>query len=159
MQIPIGQEASFKGLIDIVQNKAYEYEDNGSGKFSVKEVPEEYQEETDLLRDQLAEAVAEADDEILLKYLDGERLNEEDLQTALREALKKNLVIPVLCGSAYKNIGIANMLNFLANTVPPPEEVSDKAALVFKTLADPYVGKMSFFRVYGGKFASETMVL
>ena len=159
LQIPIGQEASFKGLIDIVENKAYDYETNGSGKFSVKEVPEEYKEETDRLRDQLAEAVVEADDNILTKYLEGEWLNEGDLQTALREALKQNLVIPVLCGSAYKNIGIANIMNFFANSVPPPEElVVEKAALVFKTLADPYVGKMSFFRVYGGKFKSETLV-
>jgi len=158
LQIPIGQEASFKGLIDIVENKAYYYETNGSGKFSVKEVPEEYKDETERLRDQLAEAVAEADDEILLKYLDGEGLNEEDLQTALRKALKQNLVIPVLCGSVNKNIGIANLLNFLINSVPSPEVVADKVALVFKTLADPYVGKMSFFRVYGGNFSAETLV-
>jgi len=158
LQIPIGQETSFQGIIDIVQNKAYEYEDNRSGKFSVREVPAEYKDETDFLRDQLSEAVAEADDEILIKYLEGEGLNEEDLQTALREALKQNLVIPVLCGSASKNIGIANVLNFLANSLPSPEVVADKAALVFKTLADPYVGKMSFFRVYGGMFSAETMV-
>ena len=158
LQIPIGQEASFKGLIDIVENKAYDYETNGSGKFSVKEVPEEYKDETDSLREQLAEAVAEADDEILLKYLDGESLNEEDLQTALRKALKQNLVIPVLCSSANKNIGIANVLNFFVNSVSSPEVVADKVALVFKTLADPYVGKMSFFRVYGGKFSAETLV-
>ena len=157
LQIPIGQEASFKGLIDIVENKAYEYEMNGSGKYSVKEVPAEYQVETDRLRNQLAEVVAEADDEILAKYLEGEELNGGDLQTALREALKKNLVIPVLCGSVYKNIGIANMMNFLADFVPPPSEAVEKAALVFKTLADPYVGKMSFLRVYGGKFKAETL--
>jgi elongation factor G len=158
LQLPMGQAAGFHGIIDIVENKAYDYETNRSGKFSVQEVPIEYKEETDLLREQLAEAVAEADDEILLKYLEGESLNEEDLQTALRKALKQNLIIPVLCGSAYSNIGIANFLNFLALTVPTPEVVADKAALVFKTLADPYVGKMSFFRVYGGKFAAETIV-
>jgi len=158
LQIPLGQEASFKGIVDIVQNKAYEYEDNRSGKFSIREIPPEYKDETDLLRDQLAEAVAEADDDILMKYLDGESLNDEDLQTALREAMKQNLVIPVLCGSAYKNIGIANVLNFLEDSLPSPEVLADKVALVFKTLADPYVGKMSFFRVYGGKFSAETMV-
>jgi len=158
LQLPIGQEESFQGVIDIIENKEYDYEANGSGKFSVKEVPAEYQAETDLLRDQLAEAVAEADDVILTKYLEGERLNEEDLQTALRQALKQNLVIPVLCGSAYRNIGVTNIMDFLASFVPPPEVVPEKAALVFKTLADPYVGKMSFFRVYGGKFIAETLV-
>ena len=132
--------------------------DNRSGKYSVREVPAEYKDETDLLRDQLAEAVAEADDDILMKYLEGECLNEQDLQTALRQALQQNLVIPVLCGSACKNIGIVNVLNFIADSLPSPEVVTDKAALVFKTLADPYVGKMSFFRVYGGKFSAETMI-
>ncbi|KJR47351.1 Translation elongation factor G-related protein [Desulfosporosinus sp. I2] len=159
LQIPIGQEESFKGVIDIVENKAYDYEDNGSGKFSVSEVPKNYKDEIDLLREQLIEAVAEADDEILTKYLEGDALNEEDLQTALRKALKQNLVIPVLCGSAIKNIGIKNMLDFLVSYAPSPEVIKDKAALVFKTLADPYVGKMSFFRVFGGTFNAEALVM
>ncbi|MFZ3129745.1 MAG: elongation factor G, partial [Desulfosporosinus sp.] len=158
LQIPVGQEESFQGVIDILENKEYAYEADGSGKFLVKEVPASYKVEVDLLRDQLAEAVAEADDEILMKYLDGERLTEEDLQTALRQALEQNLVIPVLCGSAYKNIGISNIMDFLAKYVPEPEVVPEKAALVFKTLADPYVGRMSFFRVYGGQFMAETLV-
>lgn len=158
LQLPIGQESSFQGLIDIIENKAYDYEGDGSGKYSIKEVPAEYREETELLREQLAEAVAEADDEILLKYLEGEVLNETDLQIALREALKQNLVIPILCGSANRNIGIAKMMNFLVDFAPSPEIIQEKAALVFKTLTDPYVGKMSFFRVYGGKFTAETLV-
>lgn len=158
LQLPIGQEDSFQGIVDIVEDKAYDYETNGSGKFSVKGVPAEFQLEAELFRDQLSEAVAEADDDILAKYLEGERLTQEDLQTALRLALKQNLVIPVLCGSAYKNIGITNIMDFFANFVPAPEVVPEKAAIVFKTLADPYVGKMSFFRVYGGKFVAETLV-
>ena len=159
LQLPIGQEANFKGIIDIVENKAYSYEENGSGKFVVIEVPSEYKDETDLLREELIEAVAEADDDILIKYLEGEVLNEEDIRTALRKALKQNLVIPVLCGSAIKNIGMTNILNMLVNFVPSPEVMKDKVALVFKTLADPYVGKMSFFRVYGGEFNAETLVV
>ena len=157
--LPMGQESSFKGLIDIVENKAYDYAADGSGKYSINEVPAEYRDETELLREQLAEAVAEADDEILMKYLEGEDLNKADFQTALREALKQNLVVPVLCGSANKNIGISKMMDFLVDFAPPPEVVPEKVALVFKTLADPYVGKMSFFRVYGGKFSAETLVL
>ncbi len=158
LQIPIGQEANFNGLIDIVENKAYEFDTHGSGRYSLKDIPPEYKGEIDRLRDQLAEAVAEADDDILTKYLEGEALNQEDFQTGLRKALQQNLVVPVLCGSVYKNIGIANILNFVANFAPRPDVMSEKAALVFKTLADPYVGKMSFFRVYGGKFTAESMV-
>ncbi|SHH87393.1 elongation factor G [Desulfosporosinus lacus] len=158
LQLPMGQESSFKGLIDILENKAYDYDPDGSGKYSVKEVPVEYREETDFLREQLAEAVAEADDEILMKYLEGEGLNEADLQTALKEALRQNLIIPVLCGSANKNIGISKIMDFLVKFAPPPETIQDKAALVFKTLTDPYVGKMSFLRVYGGKFTAESLV-
>ena len=159
LQLPIGQEENFKGVIDIIENKAYDYQDNGSGKFSPKEVPEEYKDEIDLMREELIEAIAEADDDVLSKYLEGEDLNEGDIQTALREALKQNLVIPILCGSATRNIGITNMLNLIANSVPSPEVIKEKAALVFKTLADPYVGKMSFFRVFGGAFSAETLVM
>lgn len=158
LQIPIGQEESFQSIIDIIENKEYRYEADGKGKYSVNEVPAEYQAETDLLREQLAEAVAEADDEILMKYLEGEILSDEDLKNALRLALKQNLIIPVLCGSAVRNIGVKNIMDFLANFVPAPEAIPEKAALVFKTLADPYVGKMSFFRVYGGTFNAETQV-
>lgn len=158
LQLPIGQEESFHGVIDIIENKEYHYEANGSGKFSVKEVSAKYLVEIDLLREQLAEAVAETNDEILTKYLEGERLNEQDLQIALQLALKQNLVIPILCGSAYKNIGVTNIINFLTKFVSAPEVIPEKAALVFKTLADPYVGKMSFFRVYGGNFNAETPI-
>lgn len=158
LQIPIGQEESLHGLIDIVGNKVYEFDSQGSGKFTVHEVAHEYKEETELYREQLAEAVAEADDEILLKYLDGEVLSERDYQTALRKAFEQNLVVPVLCGSVHKTIGMVNLLDFIADFAPRPAVMPEKAALVFKTLADPYVGKMSFFRVYGGKFTAESLV-
>jgi elongation factor G len=158
MQIPVGFEEDFQGVIDVIENKEYAYDPTGSGKFTLKEVPAEYQAEAELLKDQLAEAVAEADDEILTKYLEGETLTEEDIQAALRLAVEQNLVVPVLCGSALKNIGITNVLDFIARYLPAPTEVPEKAALVFKTLADPYVGRMSFFRVYGGKFTAETLV-
>ncbi|AET68829.1 small GTP-binding protein domain protein [Desulfosporosinus orientis DSM 765] len=159
LQLPLGQESSFNGVIDILENKAYVNEDNESGKYSTMEVPEKYKEEVELLREQLAEAVAEADDDILMKYLEGETLSEADLQTALRKALKQNLMMPVLCGSAVKNIGITRMMDFLVDYAPAPEVHEQDVALVFKTLADSYVGKMSFFRVYGGEFKAETWVL
>ncbi|HVJ48713.1 elongation factor G [Desulfitobacterium sp.] len=158
LHIPIGQEAQFQGVIDICTRKAYYYENNASGKYTIKDVPPEYQAEMEQLRDVLAEAVAEADDEILTKYLDGQPLSDEELQKALNKAFAQNLVVPVLAGSALKNIGIANLLNFLAKNAPVPEVRTEKCALVFKTLADPYVGKMNFLRVYGGKFQTDQMI-
>ncbi|MHB1651269.1 MAG: elongation factor G [Desulfitobacteriaceae bacterium] len=156
LQIPIGQEANFQGVIDVIENKAYYYEGNASGRFTIKEVPAEFSDDVQMLRDSLAEATADGDDDILSKYLEGESLTEEDLAKALKAALAQNIVVPVLCGSAFRNIGMANLLDFLAKFVPQPKIISEKAALVFKTLADPYVGKMSFFRVYGGKFVAES---
>lgn len=158
LQIPVGQEEDFLSVIDVLDNKECAYAADGSGKVTQKDVPAAYQDEVESLREQLAEAVAEADDDILMKYLEGEKLNDEELRTALRQALKQNLFIPVLCGSAFRNIGIANLMNFLAGYAPAPEADPDKAALVFKTLADPYVGKMSFFKVYGGTFTAESQV-
>ena len=156
--MPIGQEANFQGVVDIIRRKAYYYEANSTGKYNVKDVPPELADDVEVWRDNLAEVASEVDDEVLAKYLDGESLTEEDLLKILSSALQQNLIVPVLCGSAYKNIGIANLLDFFVSEVPRPSVLPNKAALVFKTLADPYVGKMSFFRVYGGKFSSESLV-
>lgn len=156
LNIPMGQEAQFEGVIDIIERKAYRYEKNASGKFAVKDMPTEYQAEADSLREVLAEAVAEADDEILTKYLEGEPLTEEDLVKALKAAFSQNLVVPVLAGSAVKNVGTSNLLNFFVANAPSPKTKDEKCALVFKTLADPYVGKMSFLRVYGGTFQADS---
>lgn len=158
LQIPIGAENDFKGLVDIIEQKAYIYEGNGSGGYQVKDLPAEYADDVEMMRDTLAEAAAEADDEILMKYLDGESLTNEELLKVTRSALAQNLIVPVLCGSSLKNIGISKVLDFLKNNVPKPQVMAEKAALVFKTLADPYVGKMSFFRVYGGKFTADSLV-
>jgi elongation factor G len=152
LQIPIGQEGQFQGVIDIVEQKAYYYENNASGKYTVKDVPAEYQDEMEKFREVLAEAIAEADDDTLMKYLDGQSLSNEELQKTLKSAFAQNLFVPILAGSAVKNIGIFNLLNFISKNVPTPVAQAQKCALVFKTLADPYVGKMNFLRVYGGKF-------
>ncbi len=158
IQIPIGQEANFQGVIDIIEKKAYYYETNGSGKYNVKDVPEEFTQAVESLRETLAEAVAEADDEVLTKYLEGESLDNNDLSKALRSAIEQSLVVPILCGSAFKNIGTANLLQFISQYCPAPKVTPEKSALVFKILADPYVGKMSFFRVFGGKFHADSPV-
>lgn len=158
LHIPIGQEGQFQGVIDIVEQKAYYYENNASGKYTVKDVPVEYQAQMAQLREGLAEAVAEADDDILTKYLDGQSLSNEELQKALKGAFAQDLVAPILAGSAVKNIGIFNIMNFFAEIAPAPEAQDEKCALVFKTLADPYVGKMNFLRVYGGNFKTDQMI-
>ncbi|MDR3288034.1 MAG: elongation factor G, partial [Peptococcaceae bacterium] len=156
--LPIGQEAGFEGVVDVVQKKAFYYEKNGGGKFTVKDIPDELTPEVELARETLAETASEADDEILLKYLDGEALNDEELAKILKAALAQNIVVPVLCASALRNIGVSHILDFLTAFAPAPEALAEKAALVFKTLADPYVGKMTFFRVYGGTFKADSPV-
>jgi elongation factor G len=158
LNLPVGQEAQFQGVVDIIDRKAYIYENNASGKYAVKEMSGELQAEVDSYRDVLAEAVAEADDEILTKYLEGEALTDEELIKGLRLAFAQNLVVPVLVGSAFKNIGVSNLLNFFATNAPAPVVHEEKCALVFKTLADPYVGKMSFIKVYGGTFLADGVV-
>ena len=158
LNFPMGQEAQFQGVIDIIERKAYVYENNASGKYTVKELPAEFQAEVDSYRDVLAEAVAEADDEVLTKYLDGEALSDDDLRKGLKAAFSQNLVVPVLAGSAYKNVGTSNLLNFIIDNAPAPQVNEGRSALVFKTLADPYVGKMSFLRVYSGSLHADSVV-
>jgi elongation factor G len=140
MQIPDGLESGFKGVINVLS----------------ADIPAEHQDEAELLRDAVAEAVAEADDAILEKYLEGEHLSAEELVLATNKALAQHLVVPILFGSVEKNIGINELTQFIVDKVSPPEVAPTKSALVFKTLADPYLGKMTFFRVYGGEFSSDT---
>lgn len=158
IHIPIGRESDFEGIVDVLAQKAYYYEKNGSGKYTAKDVPPELADEVQTLRDNLAELAAEADDEILMNYLDGRELSEEELKKAVHLAFAQGLIIPVLCGSAGKNIGVSHLMDFIAANAPQPKVLPDKAALVFKTLADPYVGKMNFFRVYGGTFAGDHLI-
>lgn len=158
LNLPLGQEAQFQGVIDIIERKAYVYENNASGKYTVKEMPAEFQTEVESFRDVLAEAVAEADDEILTKYLEGEALSDDDLMKGLKAAFAQNLVVPVVVGSALKNVGTSNLLNFFIENAPAPQAREEKCALIFKTLADPYVGKMSFLRVYGGNLLADSVV-
>lgn len=158
LNCPIGHEDKFQGVVDIIDQKAYVYENNASGKCTQKDIPSELISEVENYREILAEAVAEADDDILTKYLDGESLSDDDLRKALKSALSQNLVVPVLAGSAMKNIGIGNLLNFFVQYAPTPQVKEERSALIFKTLADPYVGKMSFIRVYGGVLQADSLV-
>ncbi|NLM20207.1 MAG: elongation factor G [Peptococcaceae bacterium] len=142
MQIPVGREAAFEGVVDILQSN----------------IPEQYKEEVELLKETLTEAAAEADDDILMKYLEGEELTLDELKLITKKAMAQNMIVPILFGSAEKNIGTNELLQFVTDYVPAPTPMEEKAALVFKTLADPYLGKMTFFRVYGGTFSGESAV-
>ncbi|HZW83169.1 MAG TPA: elongation factor G [Candidatus Deferrimicrobium sp.] len=160
VQIPIGSESNFTGVVDVLTQQAFIFEKNGSGKFNVGAVPTELTKQVEELRESLAEAVAEVDDDLLTKYLEGEPLTSEELQLGLRKAVVANMVVPVLCGSSLKNIGVQPLMDFLIDYMPSPalanNGVNETAALVFKTLADPFVGKLSYFRVYGGTIKSDS---
>lgn len=142
MQIPVGKEAGFEKVVDIFQ----------------KDIPDNYKEDIDILKETLTEAAAEADDEVLMKYLEGESLDDNELRLITQKALAQNMIVPVLCGSTEKNIGVKELIQFVADYVPAPTPAEQKSALVFKTLADPYLGKMTFFRVYGGTFSGDSVV-
>lgn len=170
VQLPIGKEEDFKGIIDLVEEKAFLFSGDGK-KAEEKEIPEELREEASSLREKLIEAAAETEDELLLKYLEGEALEPEEIRQALRRGIAQCKIIPVLCGAATKNYGSGPLLDFIKGYLPSPldrgevegflpgsvEKVSRAttpeepfAALVYKTLADPYVGRINYFRVYSG---------
>lgn len=171
IQIPIGKEDDFKGVIDLIAMDAVLYEDDLGVNYQQVAIPEEYQAQAEKYRDHLLEALAEKDDELMVKYLEGEEISREDFKAALRKAVIDVDVIPVLCGSAFKNKGVQLLLDSVLDYMPSPVDVAavrglnpdsgeeearpadDQApfsALAFKIMADPYVGKLAFFRVYSG---------
>lgn len=176
VQLPLGQAETFRGVVDLIQLKAYE----GEGT-QLKEVPipDEMSETVQRFRTFLVEAAAEGSDELMEKYFESEDLSNEDIVTGLQAGLAAGRVVPVLCGSAAKNIGVAPLLDFIATTCPSPAAIgpvkgttregaeaerqpSDSepfSALVFKTLADPFVGQLTYFRVFSGVVRSDTHVL
>ena len=164
LQIPIGKEDSFKGVVDILKQKAYIF--NG-GKVEEQDIPADLVEQAAAEREALAEAVAESDDELLMKYLEGEELTAEEIEQGLRVGVRNANVFPVFCGSAIKNIAVTSLMDAFVDLMPNPAEVADEdsdpdapfAGLVFKTLADPYVGKLSFIRVYKGSLTAEKPLL
>ncbi len=176
-EIPIGAESNFRGEADILEEKAYMYE---GGEVVEHELTDELKEETQEYREHLMEAVAESDDALLEKYLDGQKLTHEEIAKGIKKAVATRALAPVLCGSAYIPVGINSLLDFIVNEVPSPayigelsghipktdEKVTRKAtiddplsALVFKTVADPYVGKLSYVRVFSGKLKADSAVL
>jgi elongation factor G len=159
-QMPVGREHEFSGIIDVLQNKAYSFAD---GKATPGSVPDELATQVQQYRQQFVEAVCETDDELMNKYLEEEDISEAQLTKALHSATAQGAIIPVLLGSATRNIGMPQLLDAIVSYMPGPEEtgagVDGKlAALVFKTIADPYVGKLSYFRVYGGNLRNDSHV-
>ena len=179
VQLPIGAEASFKGVVDLIRMKALTYQGGGTGKSSEGEIPSDLKPKAEELRAALMEAVAESDDKLLERYLEAGTLSAEELKAGLKRGVLGGRVVPVLCGSALKNIGIQPLLDLLTDVCPSPadrpavegldpksgerltRESSEDApfsALVFKTITDPYAGKITLFRVYSGLLSSDSTV-
>ena len=157
VQLPIGQALEFTGMVDLIEQKAYTYKD---GKASEIPVPGDMADVIAENREKLVESAVEGDDELMMKYLDGEELTPDEIKAGLAGGIKSGKVVPVLCGSATKNMAVTNLMDFLVDYAPAPtvEEGKPFSALVFKTLADPYVGKMNFIRVYTGKLKGDMII-
>ena len=180
IQLPIGSEDSFKGIIDLVEMKAYVYYDDLGKDIRVEEIPEDMADKAAEYHEKLLEAVAEQDDDIMEKYLGGEELTIEEIKTCIRKATIANEMVPVTCGTSYKNKGVQKLLDAIVDYMPSPLDIppikgvnpeteqeeerpsSDEepfAALAFKIATDPFVGKLCYFRVYSGKVDSGATVL
>ena len=156
IQLPIGAFTDFSGVASVMENKAY----TGEGKGKEIAVPEDLADYIETYRETLVEAAAEGDDELTMKYLEGEELTPEEIKDGFQKALAMGKVVPVLACSAIKNIGVAQILDFLAAYSPAPQvEEGPVASLVFKTIADPYVGKMNFIRVYRGQLKNDSAII
>ncbi len=179
IQLPVGSEENFKGIIDLVTMKAEFYKDDQGKIMDETDIPEDMKEKAREYRENLLEAVAETDDELAMKYLEGEEITVEELKRAIRKATISVSMIPVVCGSSFKNKGVQPMIDAVVDYLPSPvdippvigvdpetdEETERKAddnepfsALAFKIMTDPFVGKLAFFRVYSGTLKSGTTV-
>ena len=180
MQLPIGKESTFVGIVDLLTRKAEIYKDDQGKEIEIVDVPEDMKDEVEEYREMICEAAAEADDALMEKYLGGEELSVEEIKAALRKQTIACKVFPVFCGSAYRNKGIQMLLDAVLDYLPSPLDVppvkgtdpkteeeierpaDDKAplsALAFKIMADPFVGKLAYFRVYSGEMHQGTYVL
>jgi elongation factor G len=179
VQVPIGQEAGFAGVVDLARMRAIRFAIDGSGKATEGDVPADVKPLAETQRAALVEAVAEADDQLLEKYLESGELTEAEFREGLTRGIREQKLFPVLCGAPTRNIGVSPLLDLLADTFPSPldrpavegtdlkgngtvrREVKDAAplsALVFKTVADPYAGKVTMFRVYSGTMTSDSTI-
>ncbi len=180
LQIPIGAEEEYVGLIDLVEMHAKFYTNDIGTEIETREIPDEYREKAEEFREKLLESIADFDEELMMMYLEGEEIDVAQIKAAIRKATIGNEIFPVLCGSAYKNKGVQLLLDAVVDYMPSPldvdavkgtlmdeeeeatREVSDEApfsALAFKIMADPYVGKLTYFRAYSGFLQKGSYVL
>ncbi|MDY0410040.1 elongation factor G [Paracerasibacillus soli] len=180
VQMPIGAEDQFDGIIDLINMEAHFYLDDLGTKDESKEIPDEYKEQAEELRASLVEAVAELDEDLMMKFLEGEEISNDELVEAIRKATLNVEFYPVFCGSAFKNKGVQLLLDGVIAYLPAPTDIEaikgivpdtddeverpadDKApfsALAFKVMTDPFVGKLTFFRVYSGTLHSGSYVM
>ncbi|RLB07145.1 MAG: elongation factor G [Deltaproteobacteria bacterium] len=179
LQLPIGQEKDFQGVIDLLRNKAFIYDGDGSGRYQEKEVPSDIAQEAEQQRVKVIETLVEMDDELMERYLEGEELSLSELYLCLKKGTLKGKFTPVVCGSSIKNIGIQPLLDLINMCLPPPSEVGPRqgknpktgevesrearedapfSAYVFKTIADPFAGRLTLFRVYSGSISADTSI-
>ena len=180
VQLPIGAEDDFQGIIDLITMKAEIYTSDDGSEYEERDIPEEYQEEAEKWRTNLIEAIADLNEDIMMSYLEGEEISEDELRAAIREATCNVEFYPVYCGSAFKNKGVQLMLDGVIDYLPAPTDVppivghkadneeeefevradddAPFAALAFKVMTDPYVGRLTFFRVYSGTLESGSYI-
>ena len=179
LQLPIGKEDDFKGIIDLFEMEAYIYNDEKGEDISIVEIPEDMKEEAELYHTELIEKICELDDDLMMQYLEGEEPSVDDLKAALRKGTCECKAVPVCCGTAYRNKGVQKLLDAIIEFMPAPTDIpaikgvdedgneverhsSDDepfSALAFKIMTDPFVGKLAFFRVYSGTCKSGSYVL
>jgi elongation factor G len=179
IQLPLGEESSFQGVIDLIRMKAVKFSDDSSGDFTEEDIPDDMRAQAEEFNSKMIEDIAESSDELLEKYLEGTALTPDEISNGLKQGVISGSLVPVLCGAASKNMGIQPLLNFIVNCFPSPldrqsfkginpstekEEERSAAkddplsALVFKTVADPYAGRLTIFRVVSGVLNSDSTV-
>ena len=180
IQIPIGKEDEFLGIVDLIKMKAYIQKDEDQGKnIQETDIPADLVETANKYRAEMLEHVANQDDELMMKYLDGEELTEEEIKGALRKGTIANHIVPMICGSSYKNKGVQELIDAVVDYLPAPTDIEDVrgvdeegnevirktsdnepfSALAFKIMTDPFVGKLCFFRVYSGTCEAGSTIL
>ena len=178
-QLPIGKEDEFKGIIDLFEMKAYIYNDDKGDDISITDIPEDMKDDAEVYHTELVEKICELDDDLMMEYLEGEEPSIDALKKALRKGTCECTAVPVCCGSAYRNKGVQKLLDSILEFMPAPTDIPDIkgvdeegnevtrhssddepfSALAFKIMADPFVGKLAFFRVYSGTLNSGSYVL
>jgi elongation factor G len=180
IQLPVGIESGFKGIVDLIENRAYIYTDDLGTTMENSDIPADMADEVRTHREKMIELIVESDDELTLRYLEGEEISNDELVAALRRATIDSRLVPVLCGSSLKNKGVQQLLDAVIAYLPSPldvppvtgiipgqeepverptDENAPFSALVFKIVADPFVGRLAYFRVYSGKIGAGTYVL